>query len=359
MRDGEARERILGWSAVTLAWLVWGAINTARMHAIVPDITWPTACWYGLPDALIWAALTPLVVLLTRRFARSGRSYLKTLPVHVAAAVATSLFHSAADTTVAMVREVAGGSPVAWWPIFVKLLTYSVHANLLVYFLISGFAYYLHSSRRLARRRQRTAELDAQLTEARLANLQMQLRPHFLFNALHTVSGLIVTEPERAQRVIRQLGELLRASFQNSDRKTVPLAEEMASVEAYLEVERARFGGRLGVELAVEEGLAETRVPALILQPLVENAIRHGVSNNPAGGRLLVAATARDGRLRLEVEDDGPGLSESDDGDGVGLSNTRARLEALYGDDHRFSIAAAGPRGVRVTIDLPRGEATS
>ncbi len=348
------------WTGVTLAWIVWGAINVVRMHAIVPDIDWATACWYALPDAILWAALTPLIVLATRRFAGTGKSYLETLPVHIVAAVATALFHAGADSAVSVARGLAGGSTPAFWPLFVKLLIHAVHVNVLVYFLISGFAYYLHSSGRLARRQRRTAELRAQLTEAQLTSLQMQLRPHFLFNALHTVSGLIVTDPRRAQRVIRQLGELLRMSLKSGDRQTIPLAEEIAFVEAYLGVERARFGERLGVDFQIDEQLRDVPVPALILQPLVENAVRHGVSRNPEGGRVRIEAAAHNDRLRLRVCDDGPGMAQpiAEDGTaGVGLRNTRARLTALYGDDHLFSMKAAEPRGVQVTIELPR-EAT-
>jgi len=305
---------------------------------------------------LLWAALTPLIVLVTRRMAASGRSYVQTLPVHIAAALAAALLHTGSDSAVAALRRLAVGDPAGYWPIFGKLLIHALHVNVLVYFLISGFAYYLHSSRILAWRQRRTAELRAQLTEAQLTSLQMQLRPHFLFNALHTISGLMVTKPKRAQRVIRQLGELLRMSLKSGDRQTITLAEEIAFVEAYLGIERARFGERLEVEFAIDEEVRDARVPALILQPLVENAVRHGVSLNPEGGLVRVEAAAHDGKLRLRVRDNGPGLpksTESDHSAGVGLTNTRARLVALYGDEHLFSIAPAVPHGVEVTIELP------
>lgn len=356
MPDGgtAARERLWVWAGISLAWLVWGAVNTFRMHEIVPRIDWATAVWYAVPDAVIWALLTPVIVLVTRQIAASGKGYLETLPLHIAAALGTALVHTGADSGVAVLRGLLYGDPVGFAPVFVKLLIHAVHVNVLVYFLISGFAYYLHSSRALAQRRRRTAELRAELSAAQLASLQTQLRPHFLFNALHTISGLVVSDPKRAQRAIRQLGELLRMSLKGGERQTIPLAEEIAFVEAYLGVEQARFGERLRVELDVEEGLADEPVPALILQPLVENAVRHGVSRNPAGGCLWISAAAANGRLRLVVSDDGPGMEAGEEGSGVGLANTRARLAALYGPDHGFSITGETPRGVRVTVELPR-----
>ncbi|MCP4204507.1 MAG: histidine kinase, partial [bacterium] len=203
-------ERPFGWLGISVAWFLWGLENTARLRAQVPDIGWHKAAWYGMPDALVWALLTPLVVRFVRWTDASGRSLRRTLPLHLGAAVGVAFLHSLADAGIAALRNLAGGHASSYGMIFQKVLTHTFQLNLLMYFLVAGLAYYVSYSRRLAERDRRTAELRAQLTEAQLQSLQTQLRPHFLFNALHTVSSLMETEPRRGQRVIRQLGDLLR-----------------------------------------------------------------------------------------------------------------------------------------------------
>ncbi len=348
----------MSWLGVTLAWLLWGAINIVRLHAQVHDLSWERAVWYGLPDAVIWALLAPLVFHLVRRLDAAGWNLRKALPVHALAAVGIASLHSTADAGVAALRNLAGGNLPLYGTILGKVLTHTLQLNLLMYFLVAGLAYYLRYARRLADRERRTAELRAQLTEAQLTSLQSQLRPHFLFNALHTVSSLMETDPQRGQRVIRQLGDLLRASLKTRSTQTVPLAEELELVRAYLDVEKARFGDRLAIDIKMDETVAGEHVPALLLQPIVENAVRHGVSRNARGGRVGITALRRGDMLRLRVEDDGPGLSDlaASDSEGVGLVNTRKRLRALYGDGYGFSIDPADPQGVHVTIDLPCGE---
>lgn len=352
-----AREkRSFGWWWIAFAWLAWGMINSARLGAVL-ELDWQTAIWYGLPDALIWATLTPLVVGLTRRTAASGEPFTRSLAFHVPAAVAVALLHTTADTSLAALRHLADGQAAQFTPIFGRLLAHTFHINVLIYFLVAGFAYYILSSERLQHQDRLAAELRAQLTEARLSRLQMQLRPHFLFNALHAISSLMVTDPKLGQRVIRRLGDLLRMSLRTEDRHTIPLDQELEFVAAYLEVEKARFGDRLTVDVDVNATLGDCHVPALILQPLVENAVHHGVSLNVDGGRVSVRATGQNGCLRLEVTDDGPGLRTApavSESPGLGLANARERLEALYGEAYEFSIEPAEPTGTRVTIVLPK-----
>ncbi len=340
---------------VVVAWLAWGVINSARLHAIL-EIDWPTAFWYGLPDALIWAGLTPVVVQLTRYSARSGRRFRHSLPFHVAASVLLALAHSVLDTSLNAVRGLLTGESPPIAGLLKTILTHAFHLNVLLYFLVAGFTYYLLSLRRLARRERHAAELRAELTQAQLLRLQSQLRPHFLFNALHTISAHMVSDPALGQRLVSRLGDLLRMSLNTGDRQTVPLAEELQFVEAYLDVERVRFGDKLTVVTEVDDSLLAFQVPALLLQPLVENAVHHGVSLNPDGGCVTIRATREDAALRLTVCDDGPGLAVStapEEHTGLGLANARARLDALYGDGCGLTIEPREPRGVVVTVRLP------
>ncbi len=345
----------LGWWVVLAGWLVWGAINSIRLHTIL-DIDWPTAVWYGLPDALIWAGLTPVVVWLTRYFAQTGRSLARSLPLHALTAALLALIHSVLDASVAAAFNLAVGERAMFGAVFATVLPHSFHLNVLFYILVAGFAYYLLLLRRFERRERHAAELRAELSQAQLLRLQSQIRPHFLFNALHTISAHMHTDPERGQRILSRLGQLLRMSLNTEDRQTVPLREELAFLEAYLDVERARFGDRLEVVTEIDDSLLDAQVPALLLQPLVENAVHHGVSLNADGGRVTVAAAKANGDLRLTVADNGPGLRESrdvEDHGGLGLANSRARLQALFGDNQELTVAEQRPQGVLATVRLP------
>jgi hypothetical protein len=273
------QKRLFGWWGITLAWLLWGVINSSRLHLTLDHrIDWGTAFWYGMPDALIWAGLTPVVVWLSRRYEIDGRSPLQALILHGGAALSIALVHVGVDASLSALHNLAVGAPANFNLIFGKLLVHNTHVNVLIYFLVSGFTHYLEYSRRLAQRERLNVELKTELTEAQLRSLQMQLRPHFLFNALHTVSALMHRDPKLGQRVVRQLGDLLRTSLKTRDQHLIPLEEELDLVRTYLEVESARFEDRLRVEFQVEEAALPYPVPALILQPVVENAVHHGVS---------------------------------------------------------------------------------
>jgi two-component system LytT family sensor kinase len=212
----------------------------------------------------------------------------------------------------------------------------------------------------------RAARLESSLARSQLRNLRLQLQPHFLFNALHTISAAMYDDPAAADEMLDQLAELLRASLRTAQSDEVPLGEELALLDRYLAIQRARFGDRLDVSIQVEPGAGSLLVPSLLLQPLVENAIRHGNAERAGRGAIAVRARQEDGSLLLEVEDDGPGGASPGTAGfepaalaprGLGLSATAERLQLLYGDAQTFS-AGHGPAGgflVRVSLPLRRG----
>lgn len=208
----------------------------------------------------------------------------------------------------------------------------------------------------------RAAQLEASLARTQLRNLRLQLQPHFLFNALNTISSTMYEDPRAADEMLDQLAELLRASLRTAQTDEVPLREELALLDLYLALLRARFGERLGVELQLDPEVSSALVPSLILQPLVENAIRHGNAERVGRGTVAVRARREEGRLILEVEDDGPGdLGNNGDRSpsGLGLAATAERLRLLYGDGQAFEAGNAPGGGFRVRATLPFREAAA
>lgn len=227
--------------------------------------------------------------------------------------------------------------------------------QLLVYFavLATGFAreFFLRDQRR----QQQEAHLQAQLAEARLDALRMQINPHFLFNTLHAVSALVERDPGGVRRMISRLSELLRHTIDSRATDEVPLREELAFLRRYIEIMEIRFQGRLRVEMEVEDATLDALVPNLILQPIVENALEHGVNRAAGEGQITISARRDGDRLVLSVRDNGPGIDTQNES-GVGLGNTRARLEQLYGDRAVLTLKNADGGGTLAEITLPHHE---
>ncbi len=201
------------------------------------------------------------------------------------------------------------------------------------------------------KRRLRATELEASLARTQLQNLRLQLQPHFLFNALNTISSVMYTDPAAADEMIDRLSELLRVSLRTTQADEVPLSEELATLDAYLAIMKARFGERLEVHIDVDGAAQAIPVPSMILQPLIENAVRHGNAERTGRGAISLRARRRDDMLVLEIEDDGPG-ADDDAPIGLGLTTTMERLRILHGDRHRFDATRVAG-GFRVTIALP------
>lgn len=334
------------WTLLGLSFASQFYISSAKAGLAV---TWSQAVSYALGDWYVFALLSIPVMRLASRFRFEAGSDLRSLAVHALGSVVFSLAYMVLRAWVGQWQSAASFAE-AFKPLLVK----TWHFNLLIYWVIvavsQGFEYY----RRYRERELRASELEKRLAQAKLQALQMQLNPHFLFNTLHSISSLMHKDVEAADRMVMRLGDLLRAALDSSDTQEVALRQELGFLERYLEIEKTRFGDRLMVKKHIPKDLLEAQVPNLILQPLMENAIKHGIEPWAKPGRIELRARREGDRLILEVGDNGAGLAEDDSWEeGVGLSNTRARLRELYGQAHRFELCRGPEGGLLVRLAIP------
>lgn len=231
----------------------------------------------------------------------------------------------------------------------------SILVDLLAYGAVIGLAHSIHFYRRFRERERRALFLESNLASARLNALRAQLQPHFLFNSLNAVAALLRRDPRLAEATLMSLSELLRLALSQSAKQEIVMREEMQFVERYLEIQQTRFGDKLRVEQDIEPAALDCLVPALVLQPLIENAIRHGIEPSEEAGLVRLAARCQGDKLVMTVEDDGVGLinDTSRNGNGIGLANLGARLETLYGDCQKLELTPRPERGVTVRLEIP------
>jgi LytS/YehU family sensor histidine kinase len=233
---------------------------------------------------------------------------------------------------------------------------YSFHLAVLTYWVILVVLRGMESRRHLRDERLRRTQLETQLAQAQLQALRMQLQPHFLFNTLNAISALALADPLQARLMIARLSDFLRLTLEERHAPQVPLSRELEFLACYLGIQQVRFQDRLSTELDVADDTLTAAVPNLILQPLVENALRHGLQDKPGAGMLRVS-TRRDGdQLHLRVDDDGLGLQPAGTAEGIGLGNTRSRLHMLFGDAAQLVLSAIPGGGTRAEVRLPYTE---
>jgi signal transduction histidine kinase len=319
--------------------------------AVGPLLILNTAYWF------VPAAFTLPIFYLGRRYRLDSGQWARALVVHIAAAALFSVVHLGSMILVRLAMWPSAGKPpsVSWTSFAQRQYLMQLDWLLMTYSAIIGLSYALDYRRESQARALKAANLETRLVEARLKTLQAELHPHFLFNTLHAISTLVHTNPETADRMISRLSDLLRLTFDGTGASAVSLQEELEFLQKYLEIEQIRFQDRLSVHYDVDAETLDAEVPRLILQPLVENAIKHGVSPRSGRGLIQISSRIRDGLLWIEVRDNGVGLSGQALGllnAGVGLSNTRARLECLYGTAHRLEFSE-GAEGVSVQLQIP------
>jgi two-component system, LytTR family, sensor kinase len=352
------RSRRLAWIAAL--WGAGGLFDASQtvlfMHAMGrhnPGLIFATELVSWLP----WMLATPLIIGLARRYPIFPHPNLSAVIAHFSAFTLVGL---AAEAWFAALQVLfnpwensqASTFAGAWRSsLLIQFLTY-----LVVYTLILGFTSWIDARERRARESMETARLSAALSKSQLAALRQQIEPHFMFNTLHSITGLVRDhETEAAVSMIVGLSEFLRRGLEDSHRAQVSLTEEIEYLQRYLDLQKLRFGERLQVTIDISSELLAARVPNLLLQPLVENAIKHGIAKRAAGGTVRVSGVRANGTLCLSVYNDAPD-SPIDLGApraGVGLSNLRARLKILHGDAAQLELKPADARGVEVTLRLP------
>jgi two-component system, LytTR family, sensor kinase len=327
----------------------------------------PTPWWHyllaWLSGVYIWALLTPAVLWLGRRFPVERQKWLLPITLHFLLSAAFSAFELSLESMLyprlhlfpTLLKDFRGT--------LARLLVIGFHGGIVNYWTVLGLQWGVLYYRRYQERSQellqfeiRASELQSQLMSARLNALKMQLQPHFLFNTLNAITVLVRQQKgKHAEQMLGYLSDLLRGVLDDVDAQEVSLCRELEYLRLYLAIEQVRFQDRLQVEISADLSTQDVSVPQFVLQPIVENAIRHGIGRSSSAGRILISASKIDGTLQLRVQDDGPGLSPGDLSvdQGIGLANTRARLQHLYGQDARLEIENCEGGGVVVTMNFP------
>ena len=352
-RQPEARLAVLAGVWTLVAFFFAGqyyvaVLQMGRRISFLTALAPQLVCW------LLWALLSPYVLQLARRYPiESPRRAFRVL-LHAGLALVFSAIHNLVETAVFLAAGIFEKKP-PFLQAFENIMVRELHLDVFTYLVILGVAHALDYARRERGRQLRASRLEARLARAELQVLRTQLHPHFLFNTLHAISALMHKDVEMADRMMTRLGDLLRLSLDRAGRQEVSLREELEFLERYLEIQQTRFGDRLVVGISIEPATLDARVPHLILQPLVENAVQHGIAPRSGAGRIDIRSRRANGTLELEVSDDGAGPPDgvASIREGLGLTNTRARLVQLYGSAHRFDLRRGASGGVAVTLGIP------
>lgn len=354
------KTRWVSWSLIAGFWLVIGVLSAAQFYYTLlaenVAVAWVKIFSVQAGQWFSWIPLSFLILELGSAFPFERRRWPLRLFIHLVASAVLAGIHIAIHSAIIVLTE-----PFPWRQnyefsdVFGGQLRSLIDLDFLIYWGVLGaglaFSYY----QKYRAGELQAVELQAQLAQAQLQALKMQLHPHFLFNTLNAIAALVrKNENKAATDMLAGLSDLLRLALENAGAQEVSLKRELDFLERYLEIERIRFADRLHVHMRIAPETLEARVPNLILQPLVENAIRHGVAGRATSGAIEICAERHDGRLRLQVKDDGPGLPPDKAlSNGVGLSNTMARLQRLYGSAQSLEFDNAPEGGAVVTLEIP------
>ena len=350
------------WKRLALIWGIWtfiGLVFTLQSYFTSFRSEKPTpffdSLYVQMTWSYLWALATPLVLCAAARLPIERNNWMRSAMLHVPFSIVLSVVLTAI------------GHVVLWFywgwslgrPFSFERMARFVVANFSegigIYLLIALTSYAVDYYRRFRESQVKTLMLEAQLSRAQLQALKMQLHPHFLFNTLNTISGLMREDVEAADLTLSKLAELLRLTLETADLQEIPLGRELQFIDAYLTIQRARYGERLRVRLDVSQEASRALVPTLLLQPLVENAVRHGIAERPGPGSLVLEARVEAGRLQIAIGNDGPPLS-SPAREGFGLRNLRSRLQQLHGAGATFSLSPRPEGGAVARLDLPARE---
>lgn len=308
----------------------------------------------------LWGALIPLIFVITRKFGFESSYYLRNGLIHLVLGIYISIVHFIGYTVVSWLLDPAFQERYpALSPYLFKSFLGSLPLGLPFYALIVFAAQAYLSRLHYAAEEKRTSQLQSELVQAQLQALKMQLQPHFLFNTLNSISSLVLTDPPLAYSMIAKLGDFLRLTLDSNDDQMVLLSEELQFLRAYLEIEQTRFSDRLQVKFDIEDAVQRAVVPHLVLQPIVENSIKHAIGKRSANGVIEIKAGKVEDKLHLQIEDNGTGISaktentQENEKNGTGLLNVQKRLKHIYGNASGFEMSERKSGGMMVTIFIP------
>jgi signal transduction histidine kinase len=351
------------WIRLSFGFVVWTLLGasfalSAYLNAVRDNasVSFRRTLSGYLADFWLWGMLSPLIFRLAIRYELRKR-FPWNLFIHLAISIVLALI------------VLSAASPLTWYFGYVNLIRnptlfilwrnnalsiYYFHQGLTIYWTTLVVAHALHYYKGLREQEARASNLSTQLAQAQLQALRMQIHPHFLFNTLNSIAALLHKDVEAADRMVARLGDFLRSTLKRSEAQTISLDQELEFLKCYLDIERTRFQDRLTVSLQIDPQSLEVSVPNLILQPIVENAVRHGIARQDDAGSITVRTSKLKDRLLIEIEDNGPGLAENQNGNsGIGLKNTQSRLRQFYGDNFLFQLSNSNGRGVLVSLNIP------
>ena len=345
------------WLIILGSWTFFGLFMTCQSYILLArtsnPISWGTALTNEMTYAAVWALLTPLLFRLAGWFPLESGRWLSHGGVHFVLSFLIAFTHRIVFLTLSLSFTTAGREQLSWFHLPRGVLAY-IDYGVMIYW---GLILIRHSHEYFRRYRENEIEksqLESQLVRAQLQTLEMQLQPHFLFNTLNAISVLIQKNPDAARTMITQLSEMLRMTLDRSPSQEVTLRDELAFLDHYLHIEQTRFEDRLNVRREVDPQTLDAFVPSLLLQPIVENAMRHGVAQRRGPAFVAIRAQKMNGSLQLQVEDNGPGFDQTRAlREGIGISNTRVRLQQLYGKTFSFDLSNASITGAIITISIP------
>lgn len=343
------------WTFIGIVFTFQGYFTSYRSERPMP---FSEAFYMQMTWAYLFAIATPLVLWASARLPIERTNWIRSALLHIPISIALSIALTALGRVLIWLRFSYPMGKTLSFESVTRFVIGNFSEAIGIYLLIALTSYAYSYYRRYREGQLKTLQLEAQLSHAQLQALKMQLHPHFLFNTLHSISALLNKDVPAARKMITRLGDFLRLTLENSGSQEVTLQQEMDFLSCYLEIERIRFQNRLVTRMEMGEHTLDAKVPNLILQPIVENAIRHGIAPRSTPGLIEIQAKQLNGTLRIQVRDNGPGLSEHRTSDvlfkkGLGLANTENRLERLYGAAHSFDLKNDPDGGLIVTLEIP------
>lgn len=345
------------WVFILGGWTIFGLFMAGQTYFALAraghPVMWNVTLFREMAYAYVWAALTPFILSLAQRYPLDAKRWITHTGLHIVACFVFAIVHRFGFSLITMTIEATPANPFSFEKLFVTILSY-LDYGVLLYWSLLLLQHSLEYFQRYKEHEVKALQLEAQLALAQLQSLKMQLQPHFLFNTLNAISVLIDRHPETARNMILKLADLLRMTLENGNAQEIPLRQELELLDNYMQIEQTRFEDRLNVTMHIDPETLNAIVPNLILQPIVENAMRHGVATHRGSATVEVRASRQNGSLLLEVQDNGPGIARPHQiKEGIGFSNTTARLQQLYGERYRFEITNAAEGGCIATIVIP------